>query len=146
MQLSRNFSLEELCASNMAKTHNIRNYPTEDKIIVELTALCQQVLQPLREFYRKPISINSGYRSLTLNALVGGVDNSQHTKGQAADINVSNDREVAEGMVAYMQRANIPFDQAIIEHDKKGNLWLHVSHCANGQNRGNVILNMEKKK
>ena len=145
MQLSRNFSLDELCYSDVARANNILNRPSQDSQIIELTALCQKVLQPLREWYGKPLKLNSGFRTQTLNALVGGVSNSQHTKGQAADINVSNSREVAEGFIAYMQRAKISFDQAIIEHDKKGNLWLHVSHRADGQNRGNVILNMEKK-
>lgn len=145
MQLSRNFSLDELIYSDTARSYNILNRPSQDSQIVELTALCQKVLQPLREWHGKPLKINSGFRCQVLNAIVGGVVGSQHTKGQAADINVGNDREVAEGFIAYMQRVCIPFDQAIIEHDKKGNLWLHVSHCANGQNRGNVILNMEKK-
>lgn len=145
MQLSRNFSLDELCYSDVARANNILNRPSQDSQIVELTALCQKVLQPLREWFGKPLKLNSGFRSLILNAYVGGVVGSQHTKGQAADINVGNDREVAEGFIAYMQRVGIPFDQAIVEHDKKGNLWLHVSHCANGQNRGNVILNLEKK-
>lgn len=144
MQLSKNFTLQELCASDTAKQYNILNWPAEDVIIVELTALCQKVLQPLRDQYG-PIRLNSGYRCKMLNSLVGGVTDSQHTKGQAADINVGNSRERAAEMVRYMQSAGIKFDQAIIEHDKKGALWLHVSHRADGQNRGNVIAEYEKK-
>lgn len=144
MQLSKNFTLKELCASDTAKQYNILNWPAEEVIIVELTALCQKVLQPLRDHFGA-IRLNSGYRCQMLNGLVGSTNPaSQHTKGQAADINVGNSRERAEEMVRYMQTAGIKFDQAIIEHDKKGALWLHVSHRADGENRGRVILDMEK--
>lgn len=144
MQLSKNFTLQELCASDTAKQYNILNWPAEDVIIVELTALCQKVLQPLREHFG-PIRLNSGYRCKMLNSLVGSTNPaSQHTKGQAADINVGNSRERAEEMVRYMQSTGVDFDQAIVEHDKAGALWLHVSHRADGQNRKNVILKYEK--
>lgn len=144
MQLSKNFTLQELCASQKAKEYNIFNHPAEDKIIVELTALCQQVLQPLRDWVGRPLAINSGYRCMMLNSLVGGSKDSQHTKGQAADINVANDRCIAEKMANFIQK-ECNFDQIIIEHDKSGNIWLHVSHRADGHNRRNVILNYEKK-
>src|ERR1700676_5245324 len=87
MQLSTNFTLEEMLASQTAVRDGIDNTPTEE-VISRLKDLCDNVLQPLRNLLKQPLIISSGYRSPTLNKAVGGVPNSEHQLGQAADITV----------------------------------------------------------
>ena len=86
MKLSRNFTLEELTATSHGKLQDI---PTLD-VIQNLQKLCILVLQPLRDKIGAPVYINSGYRSKRLNARVGGVPNSRHLIGKAADIHCDN--------------------------------------------------------
>ena len=124
MRLSNNFSLEELCASSVAKKHNIKNQPTKEAIEA-LGCLVQNLLQPLRDKLRRPIVVTSGYRCPELNKLVGGAKNSQHVLGQAVDIQVSGmtPRTLAE----FVTRSGLVFDQMIVE--EVGNTsWLHLSY------------------
>ena len=124
MRLSNNFSLEELCFSSVAKQHNINNQPTKD-VIEALGCLVQNLLQPLRDKLRRPIIVTSGYRCSELNRLVGGAKNSQHTLGQAVDINVQGmtPRTLAE----FVTRTGLTFDQMIVE-EVNGTFWLHLSY------------------
>ena len=85
IQLSKNFKLSELTASETARRRKINNDAPES-VIENLRNLCQNVLQPLRDYVGKPITINSGYRCPLLNSYVGGSKNSQHKFGEAADI------------------------------------------------------------
>ncbi len=103
-----------------------------------LTALASNVLDPLREAYGKPIVVTSGYRSEKLNRAVGGVKNSQHLTGCAADIRSVADT-VAENRRLFnlIQQLRLPFDQLIDEH---GYDWIHVSHVP-GANRRQVLHN-----
>ena len=128
MRLSKNFTMEELCRSATAERHGIRNWPaTEDeehKVRENLRYLCFDVLQPLREHVGKPIVVNSGYRSKMVNRLVGGVKNSQHLTGEAADLRIESTkqgRELAEWIMN-----NCDFDQMLLESNGKS-VWLHVS-------------------
>lgn len=109
MKLTKNFDLEEFTYSPTAKKHKINNKPTGQLIIDNLTELCVEILQPLRDGIGKPIHISSGYRCLELNKKVGGVPTSQHCLGQACDFKV-------EGMTSYeivkvILELNLPFDQ-----------------------------------
>lgn len=142
-KLSRNFTLEELCASNTAKAKGIKNQPGTQEIVC-LTALAQYVLQPLREWWGKPIVITSGYRSPELNKAVGGVQNSQHMKGQAVDLFLDGDLKRGDCWIDYI-RNHLPFDQLIYEHNAKGTYWVHVSFDPYGCNRKQVILGLLKK-
>ena len=67
MNLSKNFTYEELCHSNVAERKGLRNRPKtkeEESVVIEnLKALCMEVLQPLRDYLGKPVVISSGYRS-----------------------------------------------------------------------------------
>ena len=141
MQLSKNFTLAELCASATAQAHKILNAPTS-KEIDNLEALCINVLQPLRDAYGKSIVLNSGYRCQRLNTLVGGVKNSQHTTGQAADIRCGN-KTTREWIFNYIKN-HLTFDQLILEHNKVGTYWVHVSYSRT-KNRKQVIGNLLKK-
>lgn len=142
-RLSRNFTLEELCASSTANAHGITNKPGTQEI-VNLAALVQNVLQPLREWWGKPIAIGSGYRCQALNKAVGGVSNSQHVSGQAADLCIDGNIEKGRKWFQYI-RNHLTFDQLIFEHNSKGSYWVHVSFDPFGCNRKQVIENLLKK-
>ena len=99
-----------------------------------LRALVDEVLDPLRERYGKPIYVNSGYRCPELNRLIGGAVNSQHMRGEAADIRPSqaNSSDLAE--LAQILIANGKFDLLIIYPT-----FLHVSWRRRGNNRKTII-------
>lgn len=142
-KISKNFTLEELCASETAKKLGIRNNPGQTDII-NLCALVHHVLQPLREAMHEPIKIGSGFRSLALNNAVGGVRNSQHMRGEAADLCIDGDLAKGKKWFEWI-KAHCEFDQLIWEHNAKGSYWVHVSYRADGLNRKQVINNLLKK-
>ena len=124
-RLSEHFTLREMCQSGTAIRKNINNTP-DAKTVERLRALCQNVLEPLRRRFGV-IRITSGYRSEALNKAVGGVANSQHLRGEAADIHVSS-MEVGRKMYEFI-RLNTQFDQLLFEHStKSGATWSHVSY------------------
>ena len=86
MKLSKNFTLEEMVATSHK---GLQDTPTLE-VVQNLQKLCVLVLQPLRDTLGAPVYINSGYRSKRLNARVGGVPNSRHLQGKAADIHCDN--------------------------------------------------------
>lgn len=144
IRLSKNFTLEELTNSATAKRTGIRNEPGLQEV-VNLMALVENVLQPLRTWWGREVKIGSGYRSVTVNRLVGGVANSQHVKGQAADLCIDGD--LAKGRLWFNHiRDYFEFDQLIWEKNPKtGNYWVHVSYDHIGKNRKQVIDNLIKK-
>lgn len=116
------FTLRELTKSSTASKYHIDNTPTED-IVRNLQYGVDMVLVPLRRLYGKPIIITSGYRCPKLNQKVGGVANSWHTQGNAADIHVTSLTE-ATRIFSILQK--IPsVDTALFEHSTSGQ-WLHV--------------------
>lgn len=139
MELTRNFSLEEMLRSDTAKRCGITNMPKaeeETEVVENLKALCVEVLQPLRDFLGKPVVVSSGYRCRELNEKVGGVSNSQHLTGEAADIRVKDRHELIEIMRFIMDET--VFDQLIREKSATGE-WVHVSYKRNGNNRQQVL-------
>ena len=145
VQLTKHFSLEELCASATAKARGIQNKPNAQQII-SLVYLAAYVLEPLREAMHEPIPISSGFRCEQLNRAVGGVSNSQHMKGQAADLCIGGDMKKGRKWFDYI-KTHLPFDQLIWEHSKSGTYWVHVSfvHPDFGRNRMQAIDNLLKK-
>ncbi|MDY3847735.1 MAG: D-Ala-D-Ala carboxypeptidase family metallohydrolase [Prevotella sp.] len=134
--LTEHFSLEEMTHSAMGSRRGMKNEP--DEVQVEnLKALCEKVLEPLREHLGTPVRINSGFRSKEVNKLVGGKDNSQHLRGQAADLMVHNTQEMIRMMHFIMDETD--FDQLILERNKWGSQWVHVSHKRDGGNRHQVL-------
>ena len=83
------FTIAELCRSNTADRLGINNRCRQEHVTA-LTALVDNVLDPLREWYGKPITVNSGYRCPELNVAVKGSKTSQHMKGEAADIDTGD--------------------------------------------------------
>lgn len=120
MQLTANFSLEELTRSEAADRNGWDNIPNEQEVanLKRLAELLQQVKSAVGG---KPVMINSGFRSKRVNDAVGSKDSSQHRLGCAADIRVPGikPREVVEACIA----AGVPFDQIILEFDS----WTHIS-------------------
>ena len=144
--ITMHFTIEEMYASDTAKRLGIDNKPTTQKMI-NLVYLCAFVLEPLRVAMGEPIKIGSGYRCEKLNKAVGGVYNSQHLKGQAADLCIDGDIEKGRRWFNYI-KDHLPFDQLVWEHNPKtGSYWVHVSYVFPdfGKNRRKVINNLEKK-
>ena len=142
-RISKNFTLDELTASATAKAKGIINAPGVDEVC-NMCALVHHVLQPLRDAMQEPIKIGSGYRCTNLNHAVGGVANSQHIRGQAADLCIDGDKVKGKRWFDWI-RAHCDFDQLIWEHNAKGSYWVHVSFRSDGKNRRNVIGNLLKK-
>ena len=143
--VTMHFTIEELCASATAKAKGINNQPNMQQMI-NLVYLAAYVLEPLRVAMKEPIKIGSGFRCEKLNKAVGGVANSQHMKGQAADLCIDGDMEKGKKWFNYIKN-NLPFDQLIMEHNSKGTYWVHVSFVYPdfGKNRKQVIDNLLKK-
>lgn len=120
------FTIDELCHSDTAKSKGIDNTPSEE-VKKNLEALIENVLDPLREAYGKPIYINSGYRCSELNKAVGGVSTSEHQSGRAADID-THDYEENKKLFKIIQELNLPFRQLI---DESNLSWVHVSYNPN---------------
>ena len=80
MQLSRNFSLQELIKSDTAIRKGIDNNPNSDQI-EKLKLLCENILQPVRDHFGR-VKITSGYRSPELCQAIGSSVNSQHAKAE----------------------------------------------------------------
>ena len=143
MRISKNFTLEELTASATAKAKGISNNPGQTDI-VNLCGLVHNVLQPLRNWWGKEVKIGSGYRSLALNRAVGGVSNSQHMKGEAADLCIDGDIQKGKSWFQYIKQ-HCEFDQLIWEKNlNTGAYWVHVSYRCDGKNRKQVINNLIK--
>tara|TARA_R100001377_G_scaffold19907_1_gene10457 strand:- start:11194 stop:11634 length:441 start_codon:yes stop_codon:yes gene_type:complete len=126
MQLSPHFSLREMVRSQVASRLNIDNTPY-DAAKDSLSALCVNVLEPIRKHFDQAFSPSSGYRCPELNKAIGGSITSQHSLGQAADIEVPgfNNREVALWI-----KKNLPYDQLILEcynTEDPHSGWVHVS-------------------
>lgn len=141
MKRIKYFSLAEFIHSATAKRLNIDNTPTFE-IVDNLNRLAGY-LDSIREKLGKPILVSSGYRCPVLNKAVGGVANSQHQKGLAADL-VCSDMAKLESVL----KETGGFDQLIKEHRKgfPNSFWFHVSVCpSNGKPRNQIIMNLEKK-
>jgi hypothetical protein len=121
------FTIRELIKSTTAIERHIDNSPSKE-VERSLTALVENILDPLREAYGKPIIVTSGYRCARLNKVVGGAPSSQHVKGEAADIrSVQDTPEENRKLYDLIVKLKLPFDQLINEH---GYDWVHVSFGA----------------
>lgn len=128
----RYFTVKELSHSDTALAKGIDNFPTAEAIS-NLTKLVDNVLDPLRDKYGKPIKVSSGYRSAMLNRSVNGATSSQHRLGEAADITVGSKEENKK--LFEIIKNELLFDQLI---DEKNFSWVHVSF-REGRNRKQVL-------
>lgn len=141
MQLSKNLSLAEVTRSETAKRKGISNMPTPEHI-ENFKKLAENVFQPIRDHFGVPIHLSSGYRSAALNKAVGGASSSQHSKGEAIDIDMDGSANgVNNKMVFDFIKANVNFDQLIAEFPVNGNpAWVHVSYNGDGAQRKQILV------
>lgn len=125
-QFTKNFSYDELIASSTAKRLGLDNTPSyEEK--EKLRQLAEDILQPIRDAWRAPIVVNSGYRSQEVNKAVGGSKTSQHLKGEAADISIGGkerNKKLFNFIYKLISQGKIKVGQLI---DEFGYQWIHVS-------------------
>lgn len=138
MKLSPHLDLIEVTKSDYAKKHGIDNMPNAE-YTENLIELANNIFEPIREHFGKPIRISSGFRSKLLNSKLKGAPNSQHTIGQAIDID-QGDREENKQIFEFI-KDNLPFDQLINEFDYD---WVHVSYNSSGKQRGEVLDAIKK--
>lgn len=124
------FDYNEMIKSDTAKARHIDNRPQDEELIDNINFTLTQ-LDEIRAQFGKPIIITSGYRCPQLNTAVGGVKNSQHMKGQAADIIVRGGKTEMFRLFKLIHD-HFAFDQLIWEH---GGDWIHVSFKKD-KNRG----------
>jgi hypothetical protein len=134
--MGKYFNIKELSYSRIAAEKGINNNPSGD-VKRNLELLIDKCLDPIREAYGKPITVSSGYRNCLVNQLVGGKANSQHLKGEAADIVGKNEKET-KCIFEIAKKGN--YDQLLFERNKKGNVWVHIS-CKVEGNRHQCIDN-----
>ena len=135
MKISPNLNLAEITRSDTAKRHGIDNTPTAEHL-ENFKLLADKVFEPIREHFKTPIFISSGYRSKDLNAFIKGSASSQHCKGQAIDIDMDGSNgKVTNRMVFDFIKNKLDFDQLIWEFGTDFNPdWVHVSYVK-GKNR-----------
>jgi len=140
MNLTPHFTLDEMLKSQTALRMGLDNSPEPDQL-ENMLALCENVLEPVRIHWAKPVVINSGFRALPLNRAIGSKDSSQHAKGEAADIEIPG----IDNLVLYYWIAEeLDFDQLILEfyNGEPSSGWVHVSYA--GDNNRNQTLRIDK--
>ena len=133
--VSKNFDYKEFEKSETAARLHINNVITTSLVRDNVKALVDNVLQPLRDAWGKPLHINSGYRSMKLNEAVGGVPTSQHIMGQAADVRCSDPLALAR----LVKKLGLEFDQMILYPT-----FVHLSYHE-GRNRNKILYNKSYK-
>lgn len=133
------FTLKELTKSSTATRLKIDNTPNEE-VFRNLQYGVQMVLDPLRRIHQQPIIITSGYRCAQLNKAVGGVPNSWHTKGNAADIHIMNEEEAKE--IFDILKTLPSVDTVLFEHSRQSQ-WIHVQWDMNKTPRHHYNFNFK---
>lgn len=141
-QFTKNFSYDELIASATAKRLGLDNTPTPEEK-EKLRKLAQEILQPIRDAWRSPIVVNSGFRSEAVNKAVGGVKNSQHRLGEAADITIGGkerNKKLFNFIYKLISTGKIKVGQLIDEYNYS---WIHVSLPRSNGKPNNQILHLK---
>jgi len=126
MNLTRNFTLSELTKSDTAIRKGINNNPSAEQI-EKLKALCENILQPVRDHFGR-VKVTSGFRSVDLCLAIGSSANSQHAKAEAADFECPG---VDNAELADWIKRELPYDQLILEFYTPGEPnsgWIHCSY------------------
>ena len=138
MQLSKHLSLAEVTRSESAKRNGISNEPTAEHLN-NFKLLAEKVFEPIREHFKAPIHISSGYRSKALNAAIKGSLTSQHCSGEAIDIDMDG-TAITNKQVFDFIKQHLEFDQLIWEFGTASNPdWVHVSYESTGKQRKQVL-------
>jgi hypothetical protein len=136
------FTIKELTNSATARARGIDNTPSQE-VVRNLTALTDNVLDPLREAWGKAITVSSGYRSPQLNVAVGGVKTSQHREGKAADLVVGTKADNYK-LFQLAISLKLPYDQIIWEKTATAT-WVHISYDS-ARNRRQILPSSEAAK
>ena len=139
MKLSKNLSLEEVTKSITAKRRGIDNKPDE-WVTENLRQVAINIFQPVRDHFKCPIHVSSGYRSAELNKAIGGSKRSQHVEGRALDLDADVFGRCTNSEIFRYILNNLTFDQLIWEFGDQDNPdWVHVSYVYDGVNRGRCL-------
>jgi hypothetical protein len=128
MNITKNFTLEELVFSQTAIDKGIDNTPSQE-VFDKLTLLCEQILQPIRDKYGDVIVVSSGFRCVELNKALNGSTTSQHVVGEAADIitesdNIADNKRLFDLICDMIHNNEIVVGQLINEYNYN---WIHIS-------------------
>jgi len=136
--ISKHISYKEGVHSNMAIRKGIDNTPNDEQLS-NMELIAEKVFEPLREWVKGPIKINSFFRSPKLNTAIGGSSKSQHCKGQAIDIDDTFGKATNAEMYNWI-KDNLNFDQMIWEFGDDDNPnWVHVSYVSTDKNRNRCL-------
>ena len=126
-------SYNEATFSPTALRNKIVNEPNATQLVsMQLVGI--RCFDPLREWYGKPIKVNSFFRNEALNKAVGGAKNSQHSKGQAIDL-TGGSKEENKKLFDWCKE-NLDFDQLLNEYDYS---WVHISYVSREANRKQIL-------
>jgi len=136
-RISKHISYKEATFSPTAIRLGIKNTPNKFELDL-MKKVAENVFEPLREWYGKPIKINSFFRCEALNKAVKGSKTSQHRYGEAIDIDANEDNF----KIALWIKQNLDFDQLIIEgvDDERNIAWIHISYTTKDRNRNKVLI------
>lgn len=136
----KHFTFNEFFSSSIAAACGIDNFPFADqKTLVRgnIILLVDNVLDPIREYVKEPVYINSGFRSRELNDLIIGEEQSQHLSGRAADFSVRGFSPKDYKSLAFWCADNLDFDQMIVYAKRR---FIHVSYVSPEANRHEVLF------
>ena len=134
MKISKHISIDEAILSPTALRLGIDNTPNED-VLVNMKLVAERCFEPIRNWYGKPIKVNSFYRCEALNKAVKGSATSQHVQGKAIDI--STGTKAGNKLIYDWAKENIIFDQLINEYDYS---WVHISYNKNNNRNQTLII------
>jgi zinc D-Ala-D-Ala carboxypeptidase len=143
MKLTKNLTLKECTKSATAISRGIDNTPSPE-VIQNIKIWAIQIFQPIRDHFEVPIGLNSMYRSPELNAVIGGAKSSQHTKGQAGDLDADIYGVITNRQIFEFVRDNLFFDQMIIYTSKEEPDFVHVSYVSGKENRNEILFKDSK--
>ena len=140
MKISEHLDLSEVTRSETAKRKGISNEPTAEHL-ENFKKLAENIFEPIRNHFKVPIHISSGYRSKALNTSIGGSLTSQHCSGEAIDIDMDGSSNgVTNKMVFDFIKSTLNFDQMIWEFGNSSNPdWVHVSYESTGKQRKQIL-------
>lgn len=133
MKISKHITIDEATLSPTALRLGIDNTPNED-VLINMKLVAERCFEPIREWYGKPIKVNSFYRCEALNKAVKGSATSQHVDGKAIDITTGT--KAGNKLIYDWAKENIIFDQLINEYDYS---WVHISYNKNN-NRNQILI------
>jgi len=138
MQISKHLSLAEVSRSETAKRKGINNTPSGEHL-ENFKKLAENIFEPIREHFKVPIHISSGYRSKELNVAIGGSLSSQHCSGEAIDLDMDG-TSITNKQIFDFIKNNLVFDQLIWEFGTDNNPdWVHVSYESTGKQRKQIL-------